>query len=196
MLTLYHAPKTRSFSILWLLEEIGVPYEVKRPDLQKGEQKSSEFLKLNSLGKVPIVTDGDVILRERAAIATYLADKYSIGTLAPRLDDPLRGDYLRWMFFAVGVMEPLFLAKFMNLDVPSAQASWGTFDDTNVAIDAQLAPGPYLLGSRFTAADVVMGGAVRWGVMWSLIEGKNLAGYVARLEAREAFNRAMAKDGG
>jgi glutathione S-transferase len=196
MLTLYHAPKTRSFSILWLLEELGVPCELKRLDLQKGEQKSSEFLKLNSLGKVPVVTDGDVILRERAAIATYLADKYSIGTLAPRLDDPLRGDYLRWMFFAVGVMEPLFLAKFMNLDVPPTQASWGTYDDANAAIDAQLAPGSYLLGSRFTAADVVMGGAVRWGVMWSLIEGKNLAGYVARLEAREAFKRAMAKDGG
>ena len=194
MITLYHAPKTRSFGVLWLLEEIGVPYELKRLDLEKGEHKTPAYRKLNPFGKLPTVSDGGVVMTERAAICTHLADTYALGRLAPALDDKRRAEYLRWMFFSVGVMEPLFLAKFMHLDVPSTQAPWGTFDEANSVIDGQAAKGDYFLGEQFTAADVMMGSMVRWGLMWDLLAGPHLRGYVDRIESRDAFKRALAID--
>ena len=194
MITLYHAPKTRSFAVLWLLEEIGVPYELKRLDMQNGDHKSAVFLKLNPFGKLPTAKDGNTVLTERAAICTYLADTYALGRLAPALDDRRRAEYLRWMFFSVGVMESVFLAKFMHLDVPAAQAPWGTFADVNAVIDGKAAQPPYFLGEQFTAADVMMGTMVRWGLMWDLVEGSHLRGYVDRIESRDAFKRALALD--
>ena len=194
MITLYGAPRSRAFGILWLLEEIGQPYDYKRLDLEKAEHKAADYLQLNPLGKVPTLTDGSAVILERAAIATYLADKYAGGKLAPGIDDRRRGDYLRWMFFSVGVLEPLFLAKFMHLDVPPMQASWGTFDAANAVMDAAIAKGPYFLGEQFTAADVMMGSMIRWGLMWELVAGPHMADYVKRIEARPAFQRAQVKE--
>ncbi len=196
MITLYAAPRTRSFGVLWLLEEIGAPYELKRLNLEKAEHKAEAYLKLNPFGKVPTVVDDGTVLIERAAICTYLADKYAGGTLAPGLTDPKRGDYLRWMFFSVGAMEPLFMAKFMNLDLPPTQAPYGTFDDANTVIDAAVAKGPYLLGDQFTAADIMMGTMIRWGLMWELVAGPHLGGYIQRLEARPAFQRTLQLEAG
>lgn len=196
MITLYAAPRTRSFGVLWLLEEIGAPFHLNRLDLAKNDHKSAAYLKLNPFGKVPTVVDGEAVLTERAAICTYLADKYAGGALAPGIDDPRRGNYLRWMFFSVGNMEPLFLAKFMQLDVPPVQASWGTFETANAVIDDAVAKGPYLLGEQFTAADIMMGTMIRWGLMWELVAGPHLADYVKRLEARPAFQRTLAFENG
>ena len=196
MITLYFSPKTRAFAALWLLEELGLKYTLKRLDLEKDEHKSPEILSLNPFGKVPTLTDGDMAISERGAICTYLADRYGLGTLAPALDDKRRGEYLRWMFFSVGVMEPLFMAKFMFLEVPPAQASWGTFETANAVMDGAVAEGPYLLGGQFTAADVLMGTMIRWGLMWELVAGDHLAGYVQRLEARDAFRRTQAIEAG
>jgi glutathione S-transferase len=190
MITLYASPKTRSFGVLWLLEEMGVPFQIKRLDMAKDEHKAEAYLKLNPFGKVPTVTDGDLVLTERAAICTYLADKYALGKLAPTLDAPRRGDYLRWMFFSVGNMEVLFTAKFLSLELPPTQAPYGTPETANKVMDDAVAKGPYLLGEQFTAADIMMGTMIRWGLMWELVEGPHLAGYVQRLEDRPAFKRA------
>ena len=192
MISLYFAPKTRAFGVLWLLEEIGVKYELKRLDLEKAEHKTAEFLKLNPFGKVPTLTDDGVALTERAAIATYLADRYAPGRLAPKIEAKDRGEYLRWMFLSVGVMEPLFMAKFMHLDIPPTQASWGSFETVNAVLDAQAAKGKYFLGEQFSAADVMMGTMIRWGLMWELVAGEHLPSYVQRIEARDAFKRAQA----
>jgi glutathione S-transferase len=191
MLTLYAAPRTRSLSVLWLLEEIGVPYTLKRLDLDKAEHKSEAFLKLNPLGKVPTLVDDGTPLTERAAICTYLADKYAGGKLAPGIMELQRGEYLRWMFFSVGVMEVLFTAKFLSLDLPASQAPYGTFDEANALMDAAVAKGPYLLGDQFTAADVMMGTMIRWGLMWELVAGPHLESYVKTLEARPGLQRAL-----
>ena len=196
MITLYAAAKTRSFGVHWLLEEIGAPYQLNRLDLSKNEHKAPAYLKLNPFGKVPTVIDGEAVLTERAAICTYLADKYAGGTLAPNLTDPKRGEYLRWMFFSVGNLESLFLAKFMSLDVPSTQSPYGTFDEANAVMDAAVAKGPYLLGEQFTAADIMMGTMIRWGLMWELVAGPHLAGYVKTLEARPAFQRVQTFEAG
>lgn len=108
---LYYAPQTRAFRILWMLEELEVPYELERVDLAQREQKSERYLALNPMGKVPTLQDGSVVVAESGAICTYLADKLPEKRLAPAVDALERGAYLRWMFFSVGCIEPAFAEK-------------------------------------------------------------------------------------
>ena len=98
-ITLYFSPASRSFTARWMLEEIGVPYRVETIDIRKGDQKRPDYLRLNPMGKVPALTDGDVVVTENPAICMYLADRYAYGTLAPKIDASERGAYLRWMVF-------------------------------------------------------------------------------------------------
>jgi glutathione S-transferase len=105
-ITLYFAPASRSFTPRWLLEEIGLAYQVRMIDLRKGEQKSPAYTRLNPMGKVPALTNGEVAVAESPAICIYLADRYSYGDLAPEIDHPARGAYLRWMVFSTAILEP------------------------------------------------------------------------------------------
>ena len=110
-IVLYHHPYSRASNVIWMLEEAGVPYELRFVDIMKGEQKSKELIAINPMGKIPVLTDGDAVVTEGAAIALYLADRYAYGTLAPKVDDPRRGTYLRWALFAPSVIEPGSMAK-------------------------------------------------------------------------------------
>src|SRR6478672_4134926 len=105
-ITLYHHPFSRAAGVVWTLEEVGQPYELQFVDIRKNEQKSPEHLALNPMGKIPVLVDGDVVVTEAAAIALYLADRYAAGRLAPAVDDPRRGTYLRWSLFPAAVIEP------------------------------------------------------------------------------------------
>src|SRR5690606_12223161 len=105
-LTLHYAPRTRAFTALWLLEELGVAYELDSFDLYTGRHKQPAFLALNPMGKVPLVVCDQIPISETGAIAVYLADRFTAAGLAPALDDPQRPAYLRWMFFTAGVLEP------------------------------------------------------------------------------------------
>src|SRR3712207_6182361 len=127
-LTLFYAPQSRAITAIYFMEELDRPYRLDVIDLKMGDQKKPEFLKLNPMGKVPLVLDGDTPVAETGAIFTYLSGKYAAGQLAPRPDDPDRAEYLRWMFFGAGVMEPAYGQKFMNWEIPSSQAGWGSFD--------------------------------------------------------------------
>jgi glutathione S-transferase len=95
-LVLYHHPYSRAAGVLWMLEELGVDYELRFVDMLAGAHKVPELLALNPMGKLPILTDGDQVVTEVAAIGLYLADRYALGRLAPNFDDPKRGTYLRW----------------------------------------------------------------------------------------------------
>ena len=117
-ITFYYAPQTRSFRALWFLEELGRPYRLELVDYAKGGHKRPEFLKINPMGKVPVVVDQGMPIAETGAIFTHLADKYSPDELAPLIKDPRRADYLRWLFFAAGVMEPAFGEKFFKWEIP------------------------------------------------------------------------------
>ena len=110
-IVLHHHPYSRAANVLWMLEEVGVPYQLTNVDIMKGGQKAPELVKLNPMGKLPTLVDGDVVVTESAAIALYLADRYSYGALAPKVGDPKRGTYLRWSFFAPSVIEPGIAAK-------------------------------------------------------------------------------------
>ena len=128
-ITLYHSPASRAFTAYWMLEELGVPFRVKTIDIRKGEQKSSAFLKLNPAGKVPTLTDGEVVVSENPAIAIYLADRYGYGTLAPKIDDVARGEYLKWMVFSTAVVDPVATLHEQKINLPGFSFSFGAFDD-------------------------------------------------------------------
>jgi glutathione S-transferase len=194
-IVLHHHPFSRAANVVWMLEEVGVEYELRWVDIMAGEQKKPELLALNPMGKLPVLVDGDVVVTESAAIALYLADRHAPGRLAPALDDPARGAYLRWSFFAPSVIEPGSLAKMSGWEFKPGQAGWGTYDAMLAAIDHALSRGDYLLGDRFSMADVVFGGTLRYMLRFQALPASPLVkAYAERLGARPALQRAEAKN--
>lgn len=197
-LVLYHIPQSRSITILLLLEELGRPYRIHQLDITRNEQRGAAYLKINPSGKVPAVADGDLILTERGAICVYLADRYAPGRLAPALDDPRRADYLRWIFYAMGVMEPLMTFALLKIDVqaPPGALAWGEWDTMVGIVTDGVSRGPFLLGEQFTAADVVIGSTLGWAMAVGIIPREGpMADYAGRVAARPSWARTMAADG-
>jgi glutathione S-transferase len=196
-IVLYHAPQSRAFRMLWFLEELGRPYRVEPIDLNKGDHKKPYFLALNPMGKVPTLIDQGIPIAETGAMMVHLADKYSPGELAPLFKEPSRADYLKWLFFAAGVMEPAFGEKFFKWDLPPRRVAWGSFASMEETVTAGLAPGPWLLRDQFTAADVYVASNLHWGLMADLFPKEGvIADYVARSAARPALKRALAIEDG
>jgi glutathione S-transferase len=190
-IVLYHHPFTRASNVVWMLEEVAVPYELSFVDIMAGTSKAPEILALNPMGKLPILVDGEAVVTESAAIALYLADRYSMGNLAPAHDDPQRGTYLRWSFFAPSVIEPGAMAKLQGWSFKASNAGWGSFETMMGAIESAVAGKTFLLGDRFSMADVVFGGTLRYMIQFKLIEpSPAVAAYVARLGERPALVRA------
>jgi glutathione S-transferase len=187
---LYHHPFSRAAGTVWVLEEVGQPYELEFVDLMKGAHKVADFTKTNPMGKLPTLVDGDAVVTEAAAIALYLADRYSAGKLAPKLDDPRRGTYLRWSFYAPSVIEPGCAAHASKWEFRPSSVGWGTWDEMIRTIDGALA-GDYVLGNEFSMADVIFGGTVRFMTMFKMLDASPaIAKYLERLSARPAFKRA------
>lgn len=193
-LVLHYHPYSRAAGTLWALEEAGVPCELKVVDILQGAQKDPALLALNPMGKLPTLVDGDVVVTEAAAIALYLADRYA-PQLAPALSEPARGTYLRWSFFSPSVIEPAVMAKASGWQVKEVSAGWGNYDAMLAAAHAALASGPFLLGERFSMADVVFGGTLRFMIGFKQIEPTPaFTAYVDRLNARPALQRAEARN--
>lgn len=193
-ITLYHHPFSRAAATVWALEELGQPYELRFIDMMKGGQKSPTFLAINPMGKLPTLTDGEVVVTETAAIALYLADRYSLGTLAPKLDDPKRGTYLRWSVFAPSVIEPGLMARAGKWDFKPAAAGWGDHDAMLQAMEAAIV-GDYILRDTFSMADVIFGGTLRYMLMFGMLEKRPaFVAYAERLAARPAVKRADARN--
>ena len=197
-LVLFHAVRSRSFRALWFLEELGEPYRIEHVDLHKGEQKSARFLRRNPMGKVPVVLDGDVTVAESGAIFAYLADKYAPGRLAPRPDEgQARADYLRWLFFGAGVMEPAFGERFFKWELNPRQVAWGSFDSMFSTLEGAVRDREWLAGDRFTGADVLVGSNVHFGTMFGIMPKEGPVGeYLARCAARPALRRALQMEEG
>jgi glutathione S-transferase len=194
-IVLYHHPFSRAANVVWMLEELELPYELRFVDLLKGGQKTPEMLALNPMGKLPIVVDGDAVVTESAAIALYLGDRYSYGRLAPRVDDPARATYLRWSLFAPSVIEPGAMAKAAGWTYREGSAGWGAYDAMLTAMERAVTDRDYLLGSDFSMADVIFGGTVRYMIGFKMITpGPALAAYAERLAARPALGRANARN--
>jgi glutathione S-transferase len=194
-IVLYHHPYSRAANVVWMLEEVGVPYELRPVDIMKGAHKAPGLLALNPMGKLPILTDGDTVVTESAAIALYLADRYAYGSLAPRVDDPLRAPYLRWSLFAPSVVEPGSMAQQAGWTYKESQAGWGSYDAMLKAMESAIADRDYLLGDNFSMADLIFGGTLRFMLAFKTIEARPVfTAYAERLAQRPALQRAEARN--
>jgi len=196
MIKLYWCPKTRASRILWLLEELNEPFEIVTIDLRDREARNSAgFREASPMGKVPALTDGAVKLAESAAIALYLADRYPAAGLAPAIDDPARGRYLYWSIFTPAVIEPAMSEKFNGWKVSRATSGWGDWASMIDTLSKGLDPGPWLLGSAFSAADVLVGSSVYFMRLFGILpEIPALSAYADRCIARPAYVRALARE--
>ncbi len=196
--TLFHAPNSRSGGVLVLLEELQADYALKVLNLNKQEQQQAGFLALNPLGKVPTIQHGEAVVTEQVAIYIYLADLYPEAGLAPAIGDPLRGPYLRWIAFYGSCFEPGVVDWSMKREPAAASTSpYGEFDTMFKTLTDQLEKGHYLLGERFSAADVLWGSALNWITMFKLVPDLPvIQSYIARVRARPAVARAATIDAG
>lgn len=195
-LRLHHAAPSRSSTALWMLEEIGEPFDLHVLDLKQGEQRQPAYLAINPMGKVPALEHNGQLITEVGAICLYLADAFPKAGLAPAISDPLRGPYLRWMFFQGNCFEPAIVDKALKRE-PGARMMmpYGDFDTTIETVANAVAKGPWFLGDRFTALDVYFGSAIRWTSAFGLCPDRpEFKSYIERLGKRPALQRALARD--
>jgi len=195
-ITFYHSPNTRSGGTRILLEELGVPYELKVLNMKAGEQRQAEYLAVNPMGKVPAIRHGDALITEQVAIYLYLADLFPEAGLAPAIGDPLRGPYLRWMVYYGSCVEPAIVDKAMKRDpAPLAMCPYGDYDTMLKTLTDLLAVGPYVLGERFSAVDVLWGTALTWITNFELMpKSPTIMDYIGRINARPSVAKIKALD--
>lgn len=192
----YHSPNTRSVGTRILLEELGAPYELRAINMKAGEQRQAGYLAVNPMGKVPAIVHDGALVTEQPAVFLYLADLFPAAGLAPAIGDPLRGPYLRWMVYYGSSFEPAMVDKAMKRDqAPLAMCPYGDYDTTLKTLVDVLAAGPYILGERFSAADVLWGTALTWITKFQLVpELPEIMGYIARVNTRPSVAKVRALD--
>ena len=196
-LTLYHAAPSRSSIVRWMLEELGEPYDIHLLSLSKGDNRAPDYLAVNPMGKVPALRHGDVVITEAAAICAYLADEFPRARLNIPIGDARRGPYLKWLFFGPSCIEPAMMDRaFPRKEEPRrGMLGYGDFDTLMNVVANAVVRGPYIMGDQFTAADVVIGSGLRFGMMFKMLpERSEFTAYTGRLAQRPALARAEAKD--
>lgn len=195
----YTNPMSRGRIVRWMLEELGQPYRTEVLDYGT-TMKAAEYLAINPMGKVPAIRHRGVTVTECAAICAYLADAFPDAGLAPAFDDPSRGTYLRWMFFAAGPVDAAVTAKSLGWQAPperQGMVGYGNYEQMVDALESAVEVGPYILGERFSAADVYVGSQIGWGLQFkTLPERETFKAYAGRIMGRPAAHRARALDDG
>lgn len=199
MIRLYHAPRTRSVRIRWLLEELGLPYELRTVDFSP---PSRTFSQRTPLGKLPVIEDGDVVICESGAILEYILERHGAGRLAPCVGSPLRGPFLQWVHFAEGTAyPPLGVIVWHTLYKRDAESVPAVIEDARERaraaldfVEQAISGREYLLGKEFSGADIMMGFTLAVARALGVLDDRypELERYLPRLEARSAFRRAMA----
>jgi len=198
MITLYHKPKTRSTRFIFLLEELEAPYEIRIVTARSRDGSGAiDPANPHPHGKVPAISDDGVVVFESPAIALYLTDRFPQKRLGPLIGEPERGAYLSWLAYYSGVLEPAFVSKFMNVDVPRGTAGWVAAEEAMPAVLQRLRPGPWLLGERFSALDVLYGTTFALFAQSPILpKSPVIQEYVQRIVSRPAYARAMAREAG
>ncbi|HXP64385.1 MAG TPA: glutathione S-transferase family protein [Steroidobacteraceae bacterium] len=196
MITLYHSPQTRSGSIVWLLEELEVPYQTKLVDFRRADGSGSKDpSNPHPHGKVPAIQDGDEVLFEGSAIALFLTDKYRTKKLGPAAGEPKRGEYLSWLAYRPGVMEPALICRRFDVKHVYGAMGWAPADEVEEVLNAHLATRKYMLGDEFTAVDILIGGGIYFMLMAKMFkETPVMKAYSERVIDRPAYRKMMETD--
>jgi glutathione S-transferase len=194
-LTFYTNPMSRGQIARWMLEEAGVAYDEVILDYGT-TMKADAYLAINPMGKVPAIVHQGRVVTEGAAICAYVAEAFPDAGLAPTAEE--RADYYRWLFFAAGPVEAAVIDHSRGItveDKQQAMVGYGNYERTVDVLEHAVRSRPYIAGDRFTAADVYVGSQVIWGTQFgTLPKREGFMPYVERLTAREAYQRAKAKD--
>lgn len=192
----FWCPKTRASRVLWMLEEAGVPYDRVLIDIRDPDAaRDPDFALASPMGKVPALADGDVKMADSAAICIYVADRYPECGLAPAVTDPARGAYLYWMLYTPGVLEPAMSERFNGTEPNRLSNGWGDFDTMVETLENGLANGPWILGERFSAADVMLGSSVAFMQAFNILpDSAPLREYIERCAVRPGYRTAMAAE--
>lgn len=200
MITLFHKPNTRSARFVFLLEELGAPYQIKEVTTRNGDGSGApDPANPHPHGKVPAIRDEDdgTVVFESPAIALYLTDKFPKNGIGPVIGDPKRGAYLSWLTYYGSVMEPAWTMSFLKIDPPRVMAGWAPVGDVMDFTNKTLSAGAYILGNKFSAADVLIATTFAMFMGGPMMpKTPLLEAYVKRVVERPAYARAMAKAGG
>ncbi len=203
MVKVYGYPNSRSLRITWLLQEMGLEYDYQVIDFAKGDNRAPAFLAINPAGKVPVISDGELVMFESAAIMAYLADRYGDGVFIPPAGTPERGLYDQWSYFSACELEqPLWTIGKHKFALPAEHrlpeifgtAGW-EFQQALKILSQGLGDNEYLLGDHFSAVDILVAQTLNWGVMFKQpVEQPNLVAYLERLMARPARVAALQRE--
>ena len=196
MITLYHSPQSRSGSIVWLLEELEVPYQTRNVGFRKADGSGArDASNPHPHGKVPALTDDGETVFETSAIALYLTDKYRTKNLGPAVGEPKRGEYLTWLAYRPGVMEPAILSRRFDIKHVYGAMGWAPADEVEEVLNKHLASREYFLGDTFSAVDILLGGGLRFLIPAKMVkETPVLKAYSARICDRPAFRKMLEID--
>ena len=207
MITIYHVPRTRSARIIWLCEELGLPYEVVPVDFSPEYRKSPEWRRLNPIGKVPALTDLDpegnpFTMIESGAMVHYILERYGEGRLQPSPGTPESALFLQWSWFAeASLARPLGDMAHHLILKPEPERIPAVVEDGRArveicleAVEAALEGRSHLLGNDLTAADIMMGYSLALARRFGVLDERypNVVAYMGRLEGRPAFQIAFA----
>lgn len=203
MLTVHHLGKSQSERIVWLCEELEIPYELKRYTRDPVTILApADYKALHPIGSAPVITDGDLVLAESGAIVEYIIARYGDGRLVLRPDDAGFAQFLYWLHFANGTLQAnlgrLMILNRLKLaaENPMLLATKGRVDRAFDLVDARVGDAEYLAGSAFTTADIMMGFSLttmRYFQPYDLSRCPNVVKYLGRIGARPAYRRAMEK---
>jgi glutathione S-transferase len=196
LITLYHSPQTRSASIVWLLEELEAPYQTRLVDFRRPDGTGKKDpANPHPHGKVPALVDGDDTVFEGAAIALFLTDKYRTKKLGPAVGEPKRGEYLSWLAYRPGVMEPALISRRFDVKHVYGAMGWAPADEVEETLNQHLAARKYLLGDEFSAADILIGGGIHFMIMAKMFkETPVMKAYAERVVDRPAYRKMMEID--
>jgi glutathione S-transferase len=196
MLKFYHAPWSRSSTIFWLLEELGVDYEMELVDIRGENGAPEEYRKIQPNKKVPAIEHDGTVVTERAAITIYLGDAFPGKGLSPAVGDPDRAAYLSTLVYHDAVFDPVVCARVHGLSYVSNDYPFGLFDDMVAYLERKLSARAWAAGERFTLADVVLGGGINYtmNMLKALPERPVFRDYVARATDRLAYKESAERD--
>jgi glutathione S-transferase len=217
MIIVHHLNNSRSQRVLWLLEELGIEYEIKRYQRdQKTMLAPPELRQVHPLGKSPVITDGGLTLAESGAIIEYLVERYGNGRLVPAAGTPEKLRYNYWLHYAEGSIQPMLLMKLIFDRIEKAPMPFfarpiakaisrntkSSFIDPNIKrhldyMEAELGKTPWFAGNEFTAADVQMSFPLEAATVRAGLDSRwpNLMAFLGRVHARQAYKRAIEKGG-